>query len=73
MCWYGSVKWYLGRIIVMVYFSKLDNAICLEFVEQETTAPKDMKQVHTLNHHHKTVSSKQIVKFLNTLFKFTQY
>ena len=25
---------------MMVYYSKLDNAICLEFVEQETTAPK---------------------------------
>ena len=45
-----------------VYYSKLDNAICLEIVEQETTAPKDIKKVHTLNHHHKTVSSKQIVK-----------
>ena len=46
----------------MVYYSKLDNAICLEFVEQETTAPKNMKLVHTLNHHHKTVNSKQILK-----------
>ena len=28
----------------MVYYSKLDNAICLEFVEQETTAPKDISK-----------------------------
>ena len=47
---------------MMVYYSMLDNAICLEFVEQQTTALKDIKLVHTLNHHHKTVSSKQIVK-----------
>ena len=33
---------YVYRIIVMVYYSKLDNAICLEFVEQETTVPKGM-------------------------------
>ena len=36
----GTVQY---RIIVMVYYSKLDNAICLEFVEKNTTAPKDMK------------------------------
>ena len=47
---------------MMVYYSKLDNALCQELVEHETTASKDMKYVHTLNHHYKTVSSKQIVK-----------